>query len=85
MRIAKKEALACLNDGIGIVVAHGEDKWLIQDSQNYIGAPNESDVGFSVISEYLGNVYYTDLECCLDDTIEGVEEGNDIKAHLECE
>lgn len=85
MKITKEEAIACLNDGIGIVVVHGEDRWLIQDSQNYIGAPNEDDVEFSVISEYLGNVYYEDSESCIDDTIKGVQEGNDVIAHFEYE
>lgn len=70
----KTEAVQMLEDGMDIIVKVGGDEFTIGDMHNYIGAP-ESETGY--ISEYLGNVYYSDAERIIKETVKGMADGDE--------
>lgn len=72
-QIDKKEAIQTLEDGMDIRIELGDDEFIIGDMHNYIGAP-ENESGY--ISEYLGNVWYADAEHIINETINGMTDGN---------
>lgn len=73
MEISKAEAIENLEDGMDIKVTVGDSTFTIGDMQGYVGSP-EDEEGF--ISEYLGNVWYDDAEAIIDETVDGMADGD---------
>lgn len=73
MKITKEEAVDILADGMDIFVTVGDDTFKIADMHNYIGAP-DGEQGY--ISEYLGNVWYSNELEVINDTIKGMADGD---------
>lgn len=73
MEITKEEAIENLEDGMEIKVSVGGSTFTIGDMHGYVGSP-ENKEGF--ISEYLGNVWYSDAEGIIDETVDGIADGN---------
>lgn len=67
------EAVLSLQDGLEIRVDVGESSFVVGDMHNYVGAP-DNEVGY--ISEYLGNVWYSDAEQILKETVHGMANGD---------
>ena len=83
MEVDLEEAIKCLEDGIDVVVLHEDGKrTIIGDAQNYIGAPDQDLVPMAFISEYLGNVYYTDAKHIIEKTVKELADNHGIKTVL---
>lgn len=75
MKINKNKAVEYLENGIDIKIVVDGSEFTIGDMHNYIGSPDDR-VGY--ISEYLGNIWYTDAKNIIEDTVKGMAD-NDKK------
>lgn len=67
------EAVLSLQDGLEIRVDVGDSSFVVGDMHNYVGAPNDEE---GYISEYLGNVWYSDAKHILKETVHGMANGD---------
>lgn len=73
MEINKSEAIEYLTEGMDIKVVVNDCEFVVGDMHNYIGSP-DNEVGY--ISEYLGNIWYSDAEAIINDTLVGMTDND---------